>query len=158
VAERTTGINDDAMGQAFAEGTILRTHVLRATWHFVLPSDIGWMLELTAPRVHALTAYYYRQLGLDDTILDRCNALLVGAMRGGDHLTRKERAMLGKAGVVLDASRFSFVLMDAELRGVTTDLARSRAPLAVVGQKDPNDECSSGIAECSRRLLPRGCS
>jgi Winged helix DNA-binding domain len=119
VADRTTGISDDAMGRAFAEGTVLRTHVLRPTWHFVLPSDIGWMLELTAPRVHALTAYYYRQLGLDDSVLDRCNALLAGALRGGDHLTRRElRAMLGKAGVVLDASRFSFVLMNAELRGV----------------------------------------
>ncbi|MGH2817718.1 MAG: winged helix DNA-binding domain-containing protein [Actinomycetota bacterium] len=119
VAERTTGVSDAAMDLAFADGTILRTHVLRPTWHFVLPADIGWMLELTAPRVRALTGYYYRQLGLDDSVLDRCSALLAAALQGGDQLTRKElRAMLGNAGVVLDASRFSFVLMDAELRGI----------------------------------------
>jgi hypothetical protein len=119
VAERTSGVSDAAMDRAFANGTVLRTHVLRPTWHFVLPSDIGWMLELTAPRVHAQTGSYYRQLGLDDSVLDSCNALLVGALRGGDQLTRKElRAMLGDAGVVLDASRFSFVLMNAELKGI----------------------------------------
>ena len=39
-------------------GTILRTHVLRPTWHFVTPADIRWMLELTAPRVKAACALY----------------------------------------------------------------------------------------------------
>jgi hypothetical protein len=119
VAERTTGVSDAAMDLALADGTILRTHVLRPTWHFVLPLDIGWMLELTAPRVRALTGYYYRQLGLDDSVLDRCNALLASALQGGGQPSRKElRAILGNAGVVLDASRFSFVLMNAELRGI----------------------------------------
>src|SRR5579859_7061490 len=43
----------DAVECAFNEGTILRTHVLRPTWHFVTPADIRWMLELTASRVKA---------------------------------------------------------------------------------------------------------
>ena len=51
VAARTTGIRDSLMDQAFADGTILRTHVLRPTWHFVVPADIRWMLELTAHRI-----------------------------------------------------------------------------------------------------------
>ena len=63
VAQRTRGnVDDAAVEAAVAEGRILRTHVLRPTWHFVLPAEIRWMLELTAPRVHALNAYYYRQL------------------------------------------------------------------------------------------------
>src|SRR4051812_24881487 len=70
---RTEGVNDSDIDQAFAEGRILRTHVMRPTWHFVTPEDIRWLLELTAPRVHALNAHYYRRSGLDDALLARAN-------------------------------------------------------------------------------------
>ena len=63
---RARGLGDADIEQAFNDGKILRTHILRPTWHFVSPADIRWMLALSAPRVHALNAYYYRQAGLDD--------------------------------------------------------------------------------------------
>ena len=69
VARRTHIACDADLDQAFSDGTILRTHVLRPTWHFVLPTDIRWMLELTAPRVHIMNSYRYRKLGLDDASL-----------------------------------------------------------------------------------------
>ena len=50
VAQRTKGLTDSAVEQAFTNGEILRTHVMRPTWHFVTPEDIRWMLALTAPR------------------------------------------------------------------------------------------------------------
>src|SRR6266702_7539318 len=53
---------------AFNKGEILRTHVLRPTWHFVTPEDIRWMLALTAKRVNAVSAYYHRQTSLDSKI------------------------------------------------------------------------------------------
>src|SRR5712691_9779467 len=65
VAQRTKGITDAAIEQAFADGAILRTHLLRPTWHFVTPADIRWMLTLTAPRVNAVNTYWYRKLELD---------------------------------------------------------------------------------------------
>ena len=55
---RLQGVTDDDMEQAFSDGAILRTHVMRPTWHFVSPADIGWLLALTAPRVLAASAYY----------------------------------------------------------------------------------------------------
>ena len=54
--------------RACADGRILRTHVLRPTWHFVLPADIRWMLALTAPRVRAAMASYDRKLGSTDAV------------------------------------------------------------------------------------------
>src|ERR1044071_4931387 len=56
-------ITDAAIEQAFNEGQILRTHVMRPTWHFVTPTDIRWMLALTAPRVRIPLAHMDRQLG-----------------------------------------------------------------------------------------------
>src|SRR6185503_1403497 len=45
------GTTDARIQRAFDTGRILRTHVMRPTWHFVTAADIGWMLELTAPQV-----------------------------------------------------------------------------------------------------------
>src|SRR5229473_1178610 len=53
---------------AFNSGAILRTHVLRPTWHFVAPEDIRWMLALTAPRIKAAMAFYNRYHELDATV------------------------------------------------------------------------------------------
>lgn len=58
---RTPGIDDLAVEQVLADGEILRTHVLRPTWHFVLREDIRWLLELTGPRILAKSAYYFRK-------------------------------------------------------------------------------------------------
>src|SRR5262245_13980763 len=58
VGQRARACTDDAVEKAFDCGKILRTHVLRPTWHFVAPDDVRWMLALTAPRVNAASAYY----------------------------------------------------------------------------------------------------
>src|SRR6266566_9919737 len=87
---RLRNVTSDDLEQAFADGTILRTHVMRPTWHFVSPADIGWLLALTAPRVHVANASRYRQLELDDTIFGHSNETLAKALHGGKQLTRSE--------------------------------------------------------------------
>ena len=62
LGQRCASTTDDEVTRRFNEGKILRTHMLRPTWHFVAPQDIRWMQELTAPRVHALNKYYYTLL------------------------------------------------------------------------------------------------
>lgn len=64
IAERLDGCTDADVEEAFARGEILRTHLMRPTWHFVTPADIRWMLRLTAPRVHAANRYPYRKFEL----------------------------------------------------------------------------------------------
>ncbi len=51
VGSRTKNATQSSFAAALDAGAILRTHVLRSTWHFVRPDDIGWLLELTAPRI-----------------------------------------------------------------------------------------------------------
>lgn len=84
---RLAELNDDDVENAFNNGTILRTHLLRPTWHFVTPADIRWMLALTAPRVNAVNAYYYRKLELDIKVFKRSNDKLAKTLQGGKHLT-----------------------------------------------------------------------
>src|SRR6188472_1371588 len=94
VGQRVKDARDGDIEQAFTDGAILRTHVMRPTWHFVTPEDIGWMLKLTATRVHALNAYYYRTLQLDEAVFVQSRDVSIKALEGGHHLTREE---LGKA-------------------------------------------------------------
>jgi hypothetical protein len=77
------------------------------------------MLELTGPRVHAFNAYYCRQLGLDEGVLRQCTALLVKALEGGQHRTRKElETTLAHSGLAATGMRMADILMHAELNGV----------------------------------------
>ena len=117
---RMQNATDAFIEQAFTDGTILRTHILRPTWHFVLPADIRWMLALTAPRIIAASAYYYRTLGLDDTVFSHSNVVLAKALQGGKQLTRPElMSVLQRAGLVTDdLQRFTYIIMRAELDGI----------------------------------------
>ncbi len=117
---------DARVERAFEEGAILRTHVLRPTWHFVTPADIRWMLALTAPRVKAAMASYDRKLDLDAGVFRRSNAVLARALRGGAQLTRQElKGVLQRAGVAADGvQRLAHLVMRAELDGVICSGAR----------------------------------
>src|SRR5262249_15053255 len=82
--------SESAIDAAFAAGTILRTHVLRPTWHFVAPADIRWMLALSKSRVSAAMGSYTRRFELDATIFRRSQRAITRALRGGVRLTRQE--------------------------------------------------------------------
>jgi hypothetical protein len=152
---------DDMIERAFTEGTILRTHVMRPTWHFVAAADIRWLLDLTAPRVQAATAYYYRQAGLDDeAVFARSNEVIARALAGGKYLTRAELGTaLQAAGIdVADRMRLQFVVGHAELDALicsgprrgkqfTYALLAERAPTA---KTLPRDEA---LAELTRRYF-----
>jgi hypothetical protein len=157
---RLPGSVDDEIERAFASGAILRTHIMRPTWHFVAPADIRWMLALTAPRVHAISDYYYRKLEFDEALLRRSDETLAEALRGGRERTRDElRAALEQSSVILgDPLRLGYLLIHAELEGiicsgarrgkqVTYALLEERAPPAKTLERD------EALAELTRRYF-----
>lgn len=123
---RLRGSSDAAVEQALTAGAILRTHVMRPTWHFITPDDIRWLLQLTAPRVKALLGYYSRRLEVDDAVQARSNALMAEALAGGRELTRAELgAALSRGGIATDDNqRLGHLLMAAELDAVICSGAR----------------------------------
>ena len=101
---------------AFDRGDILRTHVLRTTWHLVRPRDVRPLLRLTAPRLRRQLAGYDRQLGLDRAEIDRAEALLAEELAGGRQRTRRELAdALAAAGIAASGQRLGHLMMHAEL-------------------------------------------
>ncbi|MEP7104878.1 MAG: winged helix DNA-binding domain-containing protein [Chloroflexota bacterium] len=119
VAQRSAPVTDAELDRLLAEGTVLRTHVMRPTWHFVLPEDIRWLLALTAPRVHAASALVYRREGLDEAVFARSHRVLEKALRDHAYKTRTELGeALAAAGIPADRFRLSYLMMQAELAGV----------------------------------------
>ncbi len=133
---------DRAIEQAYNSGAILRTHVLRPTWHFVTPSDIRWMLQLTGPRVHAANAGIYRRRELDAALFARTDVVIAGALQARGPLTREELgAALAESGIQAEGIRLGYMLMHAELEAIvcsgprrgrqfTYALLEARAPQA----------------------------
>ena len=120
VALRMRNATNVGIQQAFNRGKILRTHVMRPTWHFVARDDIRWLLELTAPRVNLKCGPNYRKLELDDAVFKRSRRVLENALRNGKHLTRSElRKRLNESGIAAnDTIRLAHILIRAELDGV----------------------------------------
>src|SRR5687768_611627 len=119
ISQRTS-LNEEAIEREFTNGAILRTHVLRPTWHFVDPADIRWMLKLTAPRIMTIMSSYDRQLNLDDKVYRRGIAVITKALRDNNYLTRTElKAVLTKAKFgSLPGERLARLVMRAELDAV----------------------------------------
>jgi hypothetical protein len=126
LGQRLRAATNETIEKAFADGEILRTHVMRPTWHFVAPSDIRWLLQLTSSRVNAASAYYYRKFELNKVVFARSNKALTTTLRGGKQLTRDElRTSVQRLGVDShDLLRFSHILLRAELDGVICSGAR----------------------------------
>ncbi|HEX2993998.1 MAG TPA: winged helix DNA-binding domain-containing protein [Anaerolineales bacterium] len=121
LAQRLKNMTTDAiLDKAFNEGKILRTHVMRPTWHFVAPKDIRWLLMLTASRVHAGSAFMYRQLELDETVIRKSYKVLEKALQGNKQMTRTELGIaFAKAGIAAaEGQRLGYFMMSAELDGV----------------------------------------
>ena len=120
LALRMRAATDPDVEHAFNEGQILRTHLMRPTWHFVAPDDIRWLLALTAPRVNAKAGPNYRRYELDAAVFKQTNKVLSRALQGGKHRTRAElKAALNKAGVAADdVVRLAHIMLRAELDGV----------------------------------------
>ncbi len=100
-------------------GSIIRTHLLRPTWHIVSSNDIYWIQELTAPQIKSSLKYRDKQLGLTDTIFRKCNKIFEKTLRDRNHKTREELIQeLINAKIEVDNNRASHIFLRAEIDGI----------------------------------------
>jgi len=120
LALRMRKATDAVVEKAFNEGQILRTHLMRPTWHFVAPDDIRWLLQLTGPRINVRCGPNYRKYELDKETFKRSNKALTRALQGGKYLTRSAlKKVLNQIGIPADDTvRMAHILLRAELDSV----------------------------------------
>jgi hypothetical protein len=160
LGERATGLVEGDVDRALADGRIVRTHVMRDTWHLVAAADARWLLRLTGPRIAQRNRTMERKLGVDAGLLDRAATLLADELAGGVTRTREElAARLAAEGVPAPSGpRLAYLVMHAELEAVicsgglrgkkhTYALADDRLPAG------PPLEGDAALAELARRYL-----
>ena len=156
---RMVGGSDAAVERAFEQGRILRTHVMRPTWHFVAAADIRWLQMLTGPRVDRAMETYRRRMELDAATLTRATRIIERALRDRQYLTRAELGeRLRGTGLAMSGIRLAHATLHAELNAVicsgprrgkqfTYGLVAERAPGARELTRD------EALAELTRRFF-----
>jgi Winged helix DNA-binding domain len=119
IGNRIRKIGLSEIERDFNEGKILRTHILRPTWHFIAPEDIRWMLKLTAGKVRKFLSRYFKKNGVEEKDLKLSKKIFEKELAGGRVLTRPAlREMLNRKKINTGEIRMAFHLMDAELEGL----------------------------------------
>lgn len=119
VGVRSPGSTYAQIEQALDDGQIVRTHVLRPTWHLAPAEDIGWMLELTGDNIFRQMKSMNAKLGLDAKLFARSADIIMQAVANGQHKTRDElTGILNGHGIRTDQYRGLHLLAYAELQGL----------------------------------------
>ena len=148
-----------AVERACDEGRILRTHVMRPTWHFVAAADIRWLLDLTAPHVHRKLNWGHTQLGTHLTLRTRAMAIIERALTDEPCLTRPELAVhLARAKIALKGIALALVVIHAELEGLICNGPRrgNQTTYALLARRAPNAKTrprEEALAELTTRYF-----
>jgi len=159
IGQRSKGLMDADLDEALAAGSIVRTHVLRPTWHFVARDDLRWLLALSGPRVQQGNAGRYRELGLDARTRARAEKVIVSALEGGNRLTRREiAAVLDDSGIDRSGQRMPYFLSHCELEAVigSGGLAGKQQTYALLDERVPAGgrfDRDDALVELVRRYL-----
>ncbi|UUC46143.1 winged helix DNA-binding domain-containing protein [Flavobacterium cerinum] len=110
---------ESSVEAAIDSGSIIRTHILRPTWHIIPASDIYWMLDLSAKRIKGSSNGRLKELELTPEVLSRCYALLEKTLLGNNHQTRDELVSLFEQHNIANYdNRVSHILVQAEQDGL----------------------------------------
>jgi hypothetical protein len=105
--------------EAINSAQIIRTHILRPTWHFVAADDIYWMLDISAPQVKRFTISAGKKYGFDIKKLYQINAEIEKMLNGNNHMTRDEIMQELNIKKTSSADFLSAaIMMNAELDGL----------------------------------------
>lgn len=107
------------VNDALSSGKILRTHILRPTWHLVAAEDIHWMRELSASRLMPIFVAYGKSWGADEMLIRKTVPRMVKILEQKGDLTKQEISeQLTIAGHGVDQHTLSHALSCSELEGL----------------------------------------
>ncbi len=154
---------DKLIEAAIDKGEIIRTHLLRPTWHFVSSDNVYWMLELTAPQIKPSMNSRDKQLGLTETIFAKSNRVIERALQPDRHLTREKLIdELNQAKIATDNNRASHLLARAELDAIicSGSVKNNKQTYALLEKRVPRKKTQSreqSLAKLARIYFSSHC-
>lgn len=121
IGVRMPHLTEDQIEDAFNKGDIIRTHLMRPTWHFVSADDIYWMLELTSPQIKAVLNSRHRELGITELLVNNSYLAIEEAINSNEQqaLTREELIeALDHAGIPTSHQFTAHLMLRAEIDGI----------------------------------------
>ncbi len=118
VRARTAGATAADVGSERAEGTLVRTWLMRRTLHLVAADDVSWLLSLLGPTLLARAARRHAQLDLDGATLERSVDVLLRLLHDGPATRAELFSGLAANGINPAGQRGIHVVQHAALRGV----------------------------------------
>ncbi len=116
VAQRMDGpVGATDIDDAFDRGELIRTHVLRPTWHYVGAADLRWLVRFSGPRVAARHTRYWAQFGLDARRLKASTDAISAAVEEGPCTRSELGARISRRSTSLPAPELAARVMHAEL-------------------------------------------
>lgn len=105
--------------KALNSAQIIRTHILRPTWHFVSAEDIHWMFELSNPRVKPIYISYCKMSGIDESIISKTNKMMEKLFENEKHLTKNEIGeALENRKIKIEPQLLNAIISRAEMEGI----------------------------------------
>lgn len=135
---RIASLLEGDFDNAFNAGRLIRTHVMRPTWHIVPADDLGWMLDISAPSLKNLLKTRHAELGLTPALIDTCFGLFEKALSGASHLTKEElTSELAKHKVVVDNQQMYHLTFLAEIEKLVCSgvLKQKKHSYALYGER-----------------------
>lgn len=119
IGTRLPGFTEAMVDAATDRAEIIRTHILRPTWHFVAATDIYWMLQLTASQVMVKSSTVFKQMGITEAVCHTANDAIIRAFKDKPFLSRDELILaMEEAGLSNGRLAASHLLFQAELAGI----------------------------------------
>jgi hypothetical protein len=149
--------------KAYDKGEIIRTHLMRPTWHFVSAGDIYWMLKLTAPQIKSASKSRDKELELTEAIFVKSNNIIEKALSKSKCLTREElKKEFDAAKIKTDNNRLSHLLLRAELDEIVCSgpIKDNKQTYALLSERVPYKRVlthDESLAELATRYFTSHC-
>lgn len=134
--------------EALRKGEILRTHVMRPTWHLVAAEDIRWMLKLSARRIKSANDSFAKgyDLEITDELYAKSYNLLEKILCGNKSLTKQE---------IAEHFCCSGILVEADNHRMTRFMVRAEQEGIVCSGEDKGGKYTYALLEERVRLCRR---
>lgn len=146
--------------EAINSAQIIRTHILRPTWHFVSADDIYWMLDISGPQVQKMTISAAKKYGYDVKKLNQINATIEKLLSGNNHLTREE--IMQELNIKKSSGQeflAAAIMMHAELEGLVCNgkMKGKQITYALLEERVPKPKSKlskeEGLAKLAKRYF-----
>ncbi len=129
---------------ALNNGQIVRTHILRPTWHLVAGEDIHWMLGLSAPRLMSIMRGYAKAVNLTEATIEKGCDIIGQSLSQEGHLTRPQlgEALKRKGIELASLHQLTHLMFAAELAGIVCngEIKNDKQTYYLLEEKIPKTE------------------